>query len=162
VNISGVLVSNRLWAHDAAAAITEAQRVLALHPDNGFLRLALAQALQQQGRFAEALSEIERAKTDEVIGRAALGHGYVLAGRRADAERMREALLEVPKGHRQPDYQVAAIDAALGNTNEAFARLESALAGRSPWMSWLKVEPMFDPIRPDPRFAALLARIGFK
>jgi hypothetical protein len=52
------------------------------------------------------------------------------------------------------------IHAGLGQKDEAFAMLEQAYADRYPWLIHLNVEPRFDPIRSDPRFAGLVRRIG--
>lgn len=49
---------------------------------------------------------------------------------------------------------------AIGELDEAFALLERAYADHSAWMVHLKAEPMFDRLRPDPRFADLLRRVG--
>jgi len=58
-----------------------------------------------------------------------------------------------------PTYR-ALVHHALGEHDMAFSLLELAYADRSAWMVHLKAEPMFDPLRPDPRFAELLARVG--
>jgi len=42
----------------------------------------------------------------------------------------------------------------------AIAFLETACADRDVWLAWLKVEPRWDPLRHDPRFQKLVARIG--
>lgn len=51
---------------------------------------------------------------------------------------------------------VAATSFGMADKNKAFAYLEEALADRSSWLIWLRVEPTFDLLRSDPRFAALL------
>jgi len=49
----------------------------------------------------------------------------------------------------------------LDDKDQAFAWLEKAFAERSAGLTFLKAEPMFDPIRSDPRFQDLLRRVGF-
>lgn len=56
-------------------------------------------------------------------------------------------------------YQIALIYVNLGETEEAFAQLKKALALRDGWLIWLNVEPQFDLLRSDPRFAELVCRI---
>ena len=52
--------------------------------------------------------------------------------------------------------------AALGEKDEAFAFLESALQTRESQVIYLKVNPEADPLRDDPRFGALLRRVGLE
>ena len=58
-----------------------------------------------------------------------------------------------------PTY-VAAIYGALGEIDEAFKWLEEAYEERDGDLRYLKVDPYFDTVRPDPRFTGLLKRIG--
>ena len=54
------------------------------------------------------------------------------------------------------------LHAGLGDRSAAFKWLEKAYQERSPGMTWLKVEPMLDNIRSDPRYADLLHRVGLR
>jgi len=56
--------------------------------------------------------------------------------------------------------QLAILYAALGEPEQAFASLETAYAEHSPSLQFLKVDPAFDSLRSDPRFADLVKRIG--
>ena len=58
-------------------------------------------------------------------------------------------------------YDRAAVHAALGQTDEAFAALEDGYQARAEWMGYLKVDPQMDTLRNDPRYATLLARLNF-
>jgi len=57
-------------------------------------------------------------------------------------------------------YRLAEINTYLGDKEEAFRWLEKAVDGRPEWIPFLKVEPTLDPLRSDPRFSALLRRMG--
>jgi hypothetical protein len=57
-------------------------------------------------------------------------------------------------------YLLAEIAAYLGNKEEALQWLEKAYKLRSTWMPWIKVDPSLDVLRSDPRFSALLRRMG--
>jgi hypothetical protein len=50
--------------------------------------------------------------------------------------------------------------ATLGDKDRAFEWLEEAFKAQDLWMEWIKVDPAFDGMRPDPRFADLLRRVG--
>jgi hypothetical protein len=56
----------------------------------------------------------------------------------------------------------ASIYARLGDKDEAFLLLDRAYAQRNMWLMNLKVDPRFDSLHSDPRFQALLDRIGLK
>jgi len=51
---------------------------------------------------------------------------------------------------------------ALGETDEAFVWLEKGYQDHSGSLVWLQIEPKFDPVRSDPRFTALVRRMGLK
>jgi len=57
-------------------------------------------------------------------------------------------------------YDIALIYAALGDTQNTFAWLERAVEDRSTLINFLAVDPMFDALHADPRFVALVRRLG--
>jgi hypothetical protein len=54
------------------------------------------------------------------------------------------------------------VSAGLGRKDEAFEWLERAYEEREALLVWVKVQPAFDPLRDDPRFDALLKKIGLE
>lgn len=88
-----------------------------------------------------------------------MGTTYALCGRRKKAEECLDAL------RRFPDFDpigLAYIYSTLNEKDLALAALEKTFERRSPVILYIKVEPMFDPLRDDPRFIALLKKIGFE
>ena len=57
-------------------------------------------------------------------------------------------------------YCAAMVRGALGEADQAFQRLEQCYEQRDQWLVWLKVDPMVDGLRPDPRFSDLAQRVG--
>jgi hypothetical protein len=57
-------------------------------------------------------------------------------------------------------YDLAIIYTGLGEKDRAIEQLNKAYEGRSGWIIHLKVEPLFDPLRSDPRFADLVRQMG--
>jgi tetratricopeptide (TPR) repeat protein len=161
-NIADVIVANRLWAHATDEAILEARRLMELRPGYPAVHSMLAQAYAEQGRFLDAVAELEQSADPPVIKNGLLGQLYGLARRQNDARRMLATLERMHPGGNDPVYQMAQVHLGLGDKDRAIALLEKAYSDRSPWLSWLKVEPSFDALRSDPRFADLLRRIGFK
>ncbi len=79
------------------------------------------------------------------------------AGQGAEA---RALLAEIEAGGAYfSPYQRATVLAALGDHDEALRDLLRAADARDPWVTWLKVDPMLDPLRSDPRLVALEARV---
>jgi tetratricopeptide (TPR) repeat protein len=94
-------------------------------------------------------------------------HGPVdLATSLAAAGRTREALQElgpvIPHARQVRDgaFYIALVYTTLGRIDEAFAWLEEAFSNRDPWLPFLAVHPEFDRLHDDPRFDALVRRIG--
>ena len=56
---------------------------------------------------------------------------------------------------------MAMVYVGLGDTDQTLIWLDKAYEERSGYMPWLKVEPKWDNLRTDPRFAVLLRRVGF-
>ncbi len=57
-------------------------------------------------------------------------------------------------------YDLAILYTALGDKDQAIEQLNKAFEERAGWIISLKYEPMFDPLRSDPRFTQLVARLN--
>jgi tetratricopeptide (TPR) repeat protein len=152
-----------LFARRYDEAIRELRSVLAVHPDYDYALWALGSALISKGQYEDAIPVLERTVTmmersPGTIDSLATAYGY--AGRRTEALRLINEL----KQRRKTSYVSAGalIDPylALGDYDEAFAWLERAYQEKSASLQYLKVYPLFDPVRKDPRFADLLRRVG--
>jgi len=89
-----------------------------------------------------------------------LGHALGVAGRRAEALAMLEGLSQLSSTRYVSPYSVALIHVGLGDRDQALAWLEKAYVERSDYMPYLNREPMLDGLRSNPRFAALVRRVG--
>ena len=87
-----------------------------------------------------------------------VGVVYALSGKRKEAEQKIEELKAIAKRKYVQAYLIALVYAALDKRDEAFAWLEKVTEERSALLSRLRVDPTFDRIRSDPRFADLLKR----
>ena len=113
--------------------------------------------------FAEAIATYHKGMTQaerHPLLIAALGHAYALIGERDKAHKSLDELREMSKQHYVSPYLFAVIYAGLGDKGQTFAWLDKAFRDRSFFLIWLKVEPLFDSLRDDPRFANLLRRTG--
>jgi predicted nucleic acid-binding protein len=91
---------------------------------------------------------------------ALLGYAHARLGERSEALRLLEQLEAASKERYTPAVSFAAVYAGLGEKDQAFAWLEKAYGERTSRLGYLKVEPLWDPLRSDPRFADLVRRIG--
>ncbi len=110
--------------------------------------------------YEEALAELRQTKGVIVETRVVVAHTYAVSGQRRPATRVLAELLELAKRQYVHRYHIAIIYAGLGDKNQALAWLEKAYEERDQWLIWLKVEPMVDSLRSDPRFQDLLRRVG--
>jgi TolB-like protein/Tfp pilus assembly protein PilF len=90
-----------------------------------------------------------------------LAQVYATAGHRGEALKILEQLQELSKQQYVSPYGVGRICAALGQTEEAFRWLEASCEQRVDWMVFVKVDPVFDDLRSDPRFQDLMRRMNF-
>lgn len=145
-------------------AVEQHRRALELNPNHPNARPLLALVYEAKGLYAQAIAELEKtepfwAGTSRVRG--PLGRVYGLAGRRAEALEVLEALLRDRAG---PTYiaadDIAAVYIGLGETDRAFAWLRRACEERATALVNINVEPAFDSVRGDRRFADLLRCVG--
>ena len=146
-------------------AISWFHRVLGMDTSYWRAHWGLGLALVQKKNYEEAIAELRKAV--EISGRGgvqlgSLGCAYAVAGRRADALEVVEKLKASLKEHYVPPAAFALVFCGLGEKDQALAWLERAVEERDPWVTALKVEPMFDSLRSDPRFLDLMRRVGLK
>jgi TolB-like protein/serine/threonine protein kinase/Tfp pilus assembly protein PilF/class 3 adenylate cyclase/alpha-beta hydrolase superfamily lysophospholipase len=143
-------------------AIEQMRKSLEMDPNFARGHWAISEPLEQEHRYDEAIAELQKARQlDETpIMLALLSHVYAVSGKRDEARKILERLTELSKDTYVDPYFLAEIHTALGERDQALRDLENAYSQRSSWLVWLKVEPKFDALRSDPRYADLLKRIG--
>ena len=115
----------------------------------------------QQGLNEEAIAEfqivVKLSKRNPSM-LALLGYAYATAGKRDEAQ----AILKELNEQKQPvsPFETAMIYIGLGEHDEAFDWLEKAYNERAWQLGFLKVEPIFDPLRSDSRFTDLMRRVN--
>jgi tetratricopeptide (TPR) repeat protein len=89
-----------------------------------------------------------------------LAYTYALAGRKQEAVGLVTQLKDMAKQKYVSPYDLAVAYVGLGDTDTAFSWLEKAYQERDEGLLLLKIDPVLDSIRSDPRFSDLLARAG--
>jgi adenylate cyclase len=91
-----------------------------------------------------------------------LGHAYATSGKQGEAQKILGELSEMSKQAYVSPYDLAILYVGFGDKDRAFEQLNKAYEDRAGWIIYLKVEPIFDPLRSDPRFAELVGRMKFQ
>jgi serine/threonine-protein kinase len=143
-------------------ALAECNKALELSPDFYPARAVLGDIYLQMGRKEEALNELRWAERMEgrLLTKAALGHGYAVFGQKEKALAMLNEMRRESSDRPVPAFYMAMLYTGLGQKDAAFKWLRQAYQERAYRMIYLKVDPAFASLRPDPRFAALLRDIG--
>lgn len=143
-------------------AIEEIQKALDLDGNYQPALYLLGRVYIELGQLVKAIAAFKKvlALNHAPMFLAALGCAYALAGKHRVAREALKDLEEQSKQRYVSAYNSATIHLALGDKNRAFSCLERAFEERCEMMAWLKVDPAFDSIRTDLRFANLLRRVG--
>jgi serine/threonine-protein kinase len=120
----------------------------------------LGRAYVQMGKHEEAIAAFEKAITlsGNREGKPALAHAYALAGRMDDARQILEEIKNDHTGRYIASPMIARVHLGLGELEEAMNWLEKGYEERSNWMSFLMVDPVWDPLRKHARFRTLLEK----
>jgi len=150
---------------DVNSSIAQCKRVIDLDPNFPRAHEYLGLAYLKQGRHSEAIGELQKAV--ELSGRERrplrdLGYGYAISGKRAEALTALKELEGKYEKHEVIGQDLAAVYAGLGEKDQAFAWLEKDFQARSGLLPWIRWIPPFESLRSDPRFAALLRRMGLQ
>ena len=151
-----------LYACQDVQAEAQARRTIQLFPDALQPHFSLGWAVWRQGRSGEAVATFEKALglSREALSLSFLGHVYARLGLRNEAECLLRDLDQLFTQGRASPIAFVVIYAGLGDSDAAFGWLETACRLKAD-MVWLNGGfPGIDPLRPDPRFAALMNSIG--
>ena len=145
-------------------AAHELRAVTARHPEDATAHWYLGNVLMATSRFDEAIESLERSVAGQrnpgPLG--FLASAYAKAGRFHDAERVVDELSRLAQRSYVPPAAFVVAYSGLGDRERAFAALEQAYEERSNLIRSLKVLPVLDPLRDDPRFTAMVRRVGLE
>ena len=143
-------------------AIEQCRKTLEMEPNFGVAYVFLGWAYEQKGMYDEAVAALEQAAPRLGSGpfNLLLARPYALSGRTEEAQRLLTQSKALSTEYYISTYHVAATHLALGEVDQAFQWLAKAYEERHGWLAFLNVDPMFDSLRADPRFTALLKKAG--
>src|SRR5258706_2093747 len=145
-------------------AIEFYRKVLELEPNYFVAHHSLARAYIEKGMYQQAIEELEKAMAlggRDSLSLGVLAHAYGKAGQRQEALKLVSELLQRPNREHVPPLRPLTIAySGLGDKDKAFACLETAYERRSGALWELNSQPLYAPLRSDPRFQDLARRIG--
>jgi TolB-like protein/tetratricopeptide (TPR) repeat protein len=152
------------FARDYRGIVASARQALASDPDDPNAHESLCVNLGRLRQFEEAAAECGKAITQEghaewagAYANEYRKHGYEAANLFVARERLNEILKS-----RQPDlWDLANVYVAANMKEEALRVLFQGLKTHEPGLLQIRVDPDFDSIRNDPRYAELVRQIGF-
>ena len=145
-------------------AIEQYKKILELEPNSGFAYWWLGNVYVQKGMFEDAVAAYQKSiplSGDSPDEPAGLAYAYALSGNKKAALQIIEELKQ--RSHKSYISPVlfAVVYIGLNEKEQAFEWLEKGFAERDSFLTSLKVEPIFDPLRSDSRYSELIRRIGF-
>jgi TolB-like protein/Tfp pilus assembly protein PilF len=145
-------------------AIAEYRRMREMDPSFYKSYTSLGRVYIQQGEYRKAIDTLSKGR--EIAGDlpniiSALGQAFALAGDREQARKLLVELQNLAQTRLVQSNSLALLHIALGNHGVALDYLEKGADRRELPICVINVHPAYDAIRSEPRFQALLARIGF-
>ncbi|MFN7984650.1 MAG: protein kinase [Vicinamibacterales bacterium] len=159
---NSVLVTGYLYARQNDKALQQGRKAFELEPEFLIARHWLGLAYVANGMYADAISiaegGLQRSPSHpEML--FVIGYAHAKQGHRREAEEIVTRLSDLGQSRYVRTYWTACIYAALGDPEKAFAALERSFVDRDVFLPRANSDPMMDPLRTDPRFASLLARM---
>src|SRR6266404_5224720 len=164
--LSLVINADTSWIYFSARrydeAETQVRKTLEIGPQFFLAHYYLGEVLQFKAHLSEAIAEFQKAfeLNNDPYSLAMLGQAYARNGQRDEAQKILARLNEQAKSHYVAPYALALVQIALGDKDHAIEELERAYSeGETNYLFAIKVDPMLDNLRGDPRFEALLQKI---
>ncbi len=146
-------------------AIEHYKNRLEMDPSFNVLHYYLGKAYLQKGMYDDAIEELQESmilSEENAVDLALIGYAYAASAREVEAMNMIGKLEELSKQEYVTPTLMAVIYAELGQKDKAFKLLEEAYEKSDIRLDYLKVDPLFDSLRSDPRFTELLRKIGLE
>ena len=154
------------YARQYDKALIQYRKTIELFPDFHITHYWLAWLYSQRGQYPDAITEITKARLLEGSDRAkwaaankiALTNAYAAEGPTGFWKQIQEANQKT--GRNFGEFDIPQVYARLGEKDLALQWLGRDYEARTPFTTYMNVDPAYDLIRPDPRFESLAKRIG--
>ena len=143
-------------------AIAQLRKTLEIDPTLWVARFNLGETFQLKNDMATAIAEYTKAQqlSDDLRARVPLAAAKAQSGDKEAAVQMLAELEELARHRNVRAYWRTVLYLSLGNRDEAIRLLEQGVADHEGLdIAWIKVDPLLDPLRGDPRFEALVQKV---
>jgi len=161
--IRTVLGDDLYFAREYQKSVFHYRMAIELDPRFDGAHTDLARSLEALGRFDEARAEYEEGRRlgGGIAGPSfGLAHVAAASGHEAEARGILAELTAARASRVVSAWGIAVLHASLGDVDEAFAWLETAIGEKASGLMWLRVHPRLDAIRHDPRYWPMVERVG--
>ena len=122
--------------------------------------LFLGKVFTEKHLYPQALGELQKAQGPTLQALSAMGYVFASSGNESGARKILNDLIQRSKQSYVPPTHIAVVYAGLGEKDQAIAWLQKAFAVKDAHLEFLGVEPVYDSLRSDPRFADLIGQLG--
>ena len=164
--LSLVINADTSWIYFSARRYDEAEaqvrKTLEIGPQFFLAHYYLGEVLQFKAHLSEAIAEFQKAfeLNNDPYSLAMLGQAYARNGQRDEAQKILARLNEEAKSHYVAPYALALVQIGLGDKDRAIEELDHAYREQETnYLFGIKVDPMLNDLRGDPRFEALVRRV---
>jgi serine/threonine protein kinase/Tfp pilus assembly protein PilF len=164
-NINANIGALLYFARQYGQALEELKRSLRVSPSYFVNYYYQGMVYIQMGEKEEAIKSFERAKElggESLETNLRLAYVYALLGRREDVGKILTEAMKTANQSYVSQVSIASVYAALGEKDQVMACLDKAFTEHDSKLVFLKIHPMFDRVRRDPRFLSLLEKVGLQ
>ena len=161
--ISGTVGVILYFARQYDEALEQLRNASEMAPNFLFNHLWLGWVYLEKKMYEDAIVSLQKASNIEgrmTLALGYLGMAYALSGQKKEALKILEELNELSRERYISPFQKAVIYLGLEMRDQVFECLEQALLDRDSFLLYSEISPMFDNVRPDERFKALMNKIG--
>jgi serine/threonine-protein kinase len=154
---------NYLLLERHESAFEQASKSLEIDPDFAQGHRLMGLIYLDLGRYEDAIEEIK--KTPFTLNNwylSDLGYAHATAGARSEALRILTELEAISRDHYVSPFVIALVYLGLGEKDHALGLLEKSYEERDVQLTWVKASPFADSLRSEPRFTALLEKMGLE
>jgi TolB-like protein/DNA-binding winged helix-turn-helix (wHTH) protein/Tfp pilus assembly protein PilF len=159
------VVRTLYYARNYDQAIEQGQKAMQLDPNYVRTHFWLGRVYSQKGMHTEAIAASEKileSMPDSTLGLTEMAYSLAVAGRQTQARKILRRLEERSMSAFVPAYNLAVIHIALNDEETAMRYMQQAYENRDWAMLVLAVEPRLDPLRRDPRFQEISAKLNLQ
>ncbi len=163
--INAVLGGTYYFAGREDEAMEQFRKTVEIDPNFSLTYLFQAGALSAQDKLEESVESLKRlvfltAGSPFALGY--LGGGLAMMNEKEEALKLLDQLNELSKKRYVSPFYIAMVNFGLGDKKKLFEYLEKACEARESFLAFINTWPLFDSLRSEPRFKALLKKMGFK